>query len=558
MPLTFLKFLADDQKENMSGHDSTQRQKTLEGATAGRFVAAITVAAVLTLGQGCRTSEDDVHRWANTAQGPRKLVAVLTHDKYPIALRIDAAETLVSMKPRGGRRIGIQGTDEQEGLVDALAQMAPAPRNALITQLVPKLQAEMAKPSPAQVVGQPAKADLSVPYKDAAFAILTHDDGALIPDEALKKGVRASLAQWCSTNFADRLDDSTQLYGVEQVLRELKAEGVRSLPDLILPGAPKLDRMSDLTAELGDPETKLRASQKLVDVAKSVNTDAWVASKRPGVEAANKQSKLTPTEDQLKAQLAQYQEEELLRVFGSMKKIGGKPVVDYLIGFVQDKNGLDKRRAAAMAALQGNLDRNNAAQAQVVLGIAGDAATPDSLRDLSLQRVGEFPRAMVVDKLYELFKNDNWKVRWVAASLVLKMSDGSQIPEFMSKLGQAEGLAITEPLSYGGLLADVKGSPSPADLAAKYSASGNSVAARLTALSYYYSSGTPADLAKVQAFEKDNTAAPKCKADAKECEWKCTVQGANGEETKDIKTVGEFVEFCVKPAIEKRAKGGSK
>lgn len=442
--------------------------------------------------------------------------------------------------------------------MDALAQMAPAPRSALIAQLVPKLQAEMAKPPPPQVPGQPAKGDPSVPYKDAAFAILTHDDGGLIPDEALKKSVRVSLAQWCTSNFAERLEDSSQLYGVEQVLRELKAEGVRGLPDLILPGAAKLDRMADLTGELGDSETKLRASQRLVEVAKNVNSDAWVASKRPGVEAANKQSKLTPTEDQLKAQLAQYQEEELLRVFGSMKKIGGKPVVDYLLGFVQDKNALEKRRAAAMAALQGNLDRNNAAQARIALSIAGDPNTPDSLRDLSLQRVGEFPRAMVVEKLYDLFKTENWKVRWVAASLVLKMSDGSQIPEFMTRLGQADGLAITEPLTYGGLLADLKGSPTPAELAARYAGTGNSVPARLTALSYYYSTGTAADLPKVEAFEKDNAATPKCKADAKECEWKCTVQGAGGEETKDIKSVGEFVEFCVKPAMQKRTKGGSK
>jgi hypothetical protein len=540
----------------MSG--STQRQKTLEGATTRRFAVAITVAAVLTLGQGCRTSEDDVHRWANTAQGPRKLVAVLIHDKYPMELRIDAAEALVSMKPRGGRRIGIQGTDEQEGLIDALAQMAPGPRTALISKLVPKLQAEMAQPAPVQVLGQPAKPDLSVPYKDAAFAILTHEDGALIPDESLKKSVRASLAEWCTTNFADRLDDSSQLYGVEQVLRELKAEGARGLPDLILPGAAKLDRLSDLTAELGDPETKLRASQKLVEVAKSVNSDAWVASKRAGVEAANKQSKLVPTEEQLKAQLTQYQEEELLRIFGSMKKIGGKPVVEYLLGFVQNKNALERRRTAAMAALQGNLDRNSAAQAQVALSIAGDPATPDSLRELSLQRVGEFPRAMVVEKLYDLFKNDNWKVRWVAASLVLKMSDTSQVPEFMTKLSQAEGLAITEPLSYGGLLADLKGSPSPAELAVKYSAAGNSVPTRLTALSYYYGAGTSTELPLVEGFEKDTTATPKCKADAKECEWKCTVQGAGGEETKDIKTVGEFVEFCVKPAMQKRSKVASK
>ena len=554
----FRKILAQDQKDNMSGHDSTQRQKTLEGATAGRFVAAITVAALLTLGQGCRTGEDDVHRWANTAQGPRKLVAVLTHDKYPMDLRIEAAETLVSMKPRGGRRIGIQGTDEQQGLVDALAQMPPAPRTALIAKLVPNLQAEMAKPAPVQVVGQPAKTDMSVPYKDAAFAILTHEDGALIPDEALRKSVRASLAQWCTTNFADRLEDSSQLYGVEQVLRELKAEGVRNLPDQILPNANKLDRLAELTAELGDAETKQRAGQKLVDVAKFVNSNAWVAQKRPGVEAANKASKLTPTEDQLKGQLAQYQDEELLRVFSSMKKIGGKAVVEFLLGFVQDKAAVEKRRVAAMAALQGNLDRNSAAQAQIALSLAGDPATPDPLRDLSLARVGEFPRAMVVEKLYELFKNDKWQVRWVAASLVLKMSDTSQVQEFMSKLSSADGLAITEPLSYGGLLADLKGSTPPAELAAKYSATGNSVPARLTALSYYYAAGTPADISKIESFLKDGTAAPKCKADAKDCEWKCTVQGAAGSETKEIKTVGEFVEFCVKPALDKRAKGLSK
>jgi hypothetical protein len=436
--------------------------------------------------------------------------------------------------------------------------MAPAARSVLISKLVPKLLAEMAKAPPVAQPGQAAPPDPSIPYKDAAFAILTHDDGALIPDDALKKSVRASLAQWCTTNFSERMDDSSQLYGVEQMLRALKSEGVRTIPDMMVPGANKLDRMADLVAELGDPETKLRASTKLVAIAKDVSSENWVKQRRAAVEAANKQSKLNPTADQLKLQLAQYQEEELLRVFGSMKKIGGKPVVDYLLAYVQDKNGIEKRRAAAMAALQGNLDRNNTAQAQVVLNIAGDPGTPDSLRDVALQRVGEFPRTMVVEKLYELFKTDNWKVRWVAASLVLKMSDASQIPEFMSKIGQAESLAITEPLTYGGLFADLKGPPSPAELADKYSGPGNSVPARLTALSYYYSSGTPADLPKVEAFDKDSTATPKCKADAKECEWKCTVKGANGDEVKEIKTVGEFVEFCVKPAMQKRAKGGSK
>jgi hypothetical protein len=61
-------------------------------------------------------------------------------------------------------------------------------------------------------------------------------------------------------------------------------------------------------------------------------------------------------------------------------------------------------------------------------------------------------------------------------------------------------------------------------------------------------------LSKVEPYAKDKEATPKCKADAKECEWKCTVHGASGDETKDVKTVGDFVELCVVPAMQKRAK----
>src|SRR5688572_7352832 len=94
---------------------------------------------------GCRTGSDDIERWANTSQGPRKLVAVLTHDKYPMELRLEAALTLVRMKPRGGRRIGIQGTDEQPGLIGALTHMDPASRGAIVAQLVPALTTEIVK-----------------------------------------------------------------------------------------------------------------------------------------------------------------------------------------------------------------------------------------------------------------------------------------------------------------------------------------------------------------------------------------------------------------------------
>jgi HEAT repeat protein len=519
----------------------------------GRFFpACVLLGALAANTTACRTDSDNIKAWASKSQGPRKLVAVLTHDnKYPMDLRVEAALTLVSMKPRGGRRIGIQGNDDQPGLIDALAQMQPAARSAVVARLVPKLQEEMTKPLPSAQAGQ-AVADPTIPYKDAAFALLTHEDGALLTDEGLRKNLKATLASWTATNFADRLDDSSQMFGMEQVLRELKADGVRSLPDLIVPGAQKIDRVSAMISDFGDEATKAKASEKLVNVAKEVNSETWLKQKAPQVEAANKASKLNPKPEQFKAQVAKFQEEELLRVFSSMKKVGGKPVVSFLLAFAQDKSQDEKRRAASLAALQGNLDKSNPAHAAAIMAVAGGSDTPDSVRDVALQRVGELPRPLVIDKLYDLFKDPNWKVRWVAAELVLKMSETPQLPEFFNKLGDADNMAITEPLKYGQLIAYMKGTPKPAEVVEKYSATGNPVQVRLAALGYYYNVGTAADLPKISGYTSDKTATPKCKDDAKDCDWKCDVQTDKGSETKEVKTLGEFVEYCVKPAMEKR------
>jgi hypothetical protein len=502
---------------------------------------------------GCRTTKDDIDRWANTQQGPRKLVAVLTHDKYPLELRTEAAITLVRMKPRGGRRVGIQGSDDQPGLVDALGALPPAERSKIVGRLVPILEQEMLKPPPPPPQpGQPVTPDTSFAYKDAAFALLTHDGGALVTDEELRKRLRKALVAWSMADFATRMDDPSQMFGLEQVLRELKAEGVRQLPDLIQPNARRIDRMSELVAELGDEQTRLAASQKLVDIAKNVASEEWLKQKAPAVEAANKASKLNPNPAQFKAQLDQYQEEELLKVFSSMKKVGKKPIVDYLLAYAQDKNNAPKRRASALAALEANLDRGNPAQAEALLKIASSNEEDDSVRDVALRRVGELPRKMVVEKLYSLFNHENWKVRWVAAELVLKMSDTSQLDEFMRHIGRAEGMAISEPLRYGALIGDMKGATKPEVLVGKYVGTGNPVQVRLTALGYYYDRGTKADLPKVHRFMGHKERVPECKADANDCEWKCTVSKANQEETKDISTVGEFVEYCVVPAMERR------
>src|SRR5260221_1006511 len=154
---------------------------------AGRLVSTTTLVAVLAFGagiSGCRTTTDDVHRWANTAQGPRKLVAVLVHDKYPMDLRVEAAMTLVSMKPRAGRRIGIGN------LIDALNSLPERERAKIVGGMVPRLEAEIRKPA----TGTPeARIDSSIAYKDAAYALLTNDVGPLLSDNALVEGLRWAL-----------------------------------------------------------------------------------------------------------------------------------------------------------------------------------------------------------------------------------------------------------------------------------------------------------------------------------------------------------------------------
>src|SRR6187551_2734758 len=61
-----------------------------------RPVGAVSVALIgFALLSGCRVSSEEIRGWARKASGPRKLVAVVQHEKYGPALRVDAAMTLV-------------------------------------------------------------------------------------------------------------------------------------------------------------------------------------------------------------------------------------------------------------------------------------------------------------------------------------------------------------------------------------------------------------------------------------------------------------------------------
>jgi hypothetical protein len=555
---------------------------------------ALCLAAATAGVTGCRVSDDDVHRWESTARGPEKLTAVLLHDKYELPLRVEAALSLVRMKPRQGRRVGI------EMMIDTLAEVPPETRPMIVASLVPAIIERLKVPLPVAQAGQPSQPDGSFPFKDAAYAMLTFERVPIIADETLRQDLKAALVDWAMADFERRLDNKTQTYGMAQLLKSIGPSAVVGLPKLMTRDTRRLDQMATLVAEIGEPATKEVASQALVEIAKYVSSGKWIEDKKPEVQKANREhleeqlkpywakelsrvlierkgslfeiatymasgewfkAKIEkpemqgPNEKQVEAQVQLYQDEELFRVFGAMKKVGGRPTVDWLLAFAADKNQSEKRRQGALAALEGKLDKTRPDDASKILAMA-TADAPDVVLDQAFRRAGELPRELVIEKLYDLFKTDKWKIRRAAAATVLRMSTAKHIEEFLGKLpkGAAKGFAMPEALSYGALIGELK-EGNPREEVGKFLTAG-SPAARTTALSYWFSYGTAADLPVVQPLSGDRGEVPVCETDP-DCKWSCEVakEGAadpKEREVKDIKTIGEFVRFCVEPAMRDR------
>jgi hypothetical protein len=519
------------------------------GTKQQRLGAALLLLGALgasALASGCRVSDTEIQQWTQKKSGPKKLAAVLTHDKYGTELRVQAALAMATMKPRGGRSVGLLGDDQSQGLLAALASLPSEKRDQVVLGMVPKLAEGILAERPLDGT------DPSVPYKDAAFALLTNAGTDLVTSAEARDALKAALAHWCQASFEARFDDTSQLYGMEQVLRLVRAPGVRNLPALIAPDFKHMANVAKLVHELGDEETQLEASKKLVATAEAVNAPNWRERKAEGVKARNQVSGIKVTEKQLEKQLEAYQEEELLRLFSAMKSIGKAPVAEYLIGYAKKEDNSEKRRAAALAALEGNLDRKNPSHAAFVLDILSNDKAPDSLRDVAARRVGELPREQVAERLYGLFGSERWQVRWTAASLLLKMTDAKELPEFMNRLGKIKHMALSEPLAYGPLLSEVKGEAA-ATLAARYAAPSFDVPVRLSALSYYYRFGDARDATSLAQYAADKEKVPSCPPKAEECEWKCDVATTAGaSESKDVETVGQFVTYCILPALKSR------
>jgi len=526
------------------------------------LAVALALPAVAT---GCRVADTDVHRWETTQRGPFKLVAVVTHDKYSWELRTEAALSLIRMPPRGGVRQGIKFLidkyKDEDGVENdgALVQLNEDSRRQIVDRMVPALVKELSSTPPVRQPDGRIEFDKTIPFKDATFAMLVHEP-TLVSNDDSKKELKAALIKWAQTGFEDRVENGAQQYGMEQMMRYLGSDSVKTLPSIITENTSRIDRIATLVKEIGDANAQLELSKQFVQLADKYNSPQWLAEQTKIVKDHNAKNNVKADDNQVAAQVDKIQERRLTEeVFPAMKKIGGRPVTDWLLKYSADNSKPAERRKLSLAALEGLLDKNNKGDLDKVFAMCRDEQMPDVARSVAFQRIVEFSKEQIVPLLYSLFNSPKWKVRWVAAETILKTMTPKQVPDFMTHLPKtpAMKMGMTEPLSYGADIRDMDknpipaGEPKPRDVVMPFLQS-KDFGAHMTALGYFWG-GAKADVKYVAPFDGEKTEIPKCE-ESDECSWQCDVPKAPGSketEVKQLKTVGEFVKFCLIPSMEK-------
>jgi hypothetical protein len=245
------------------------------------------------------------------------------------------------------------------------------------------------------------------------------------------------------------------------------------------------------------------------------------------------------------AQLQMYQEQELEKVFTNMKRVGGRPAVDYCLNYAHDKSKSEKMRTDALAALENRVDKNVPNDVNSIFDIVKDDTNPDKVRGVAMARLGELPKDMILPKLYTLF-DKKWQVRLDAARMVIRTITTKELPDFLHRLpaNDKTKISLSEPITYGGLIMamDPQGGPKPRAVLTQF-LEDKDLGAKLTAAGSYYGV-KKSEATGLSALEGDKTPVPKC-APEDQCGWSCDVN----KETKTVTNVGEFVKFCIEPSL---------
>ena len=500
----------------------------------------VALVALALLSWGCGPGDADVDRWKQQGDVDR-LAQVLAERSHEVGLRVRAALALITMEPIRGRNIGLHA------MFDTLAELPEEQLRRVLSQLSRELIRGLRQPPPARA------ADPSFRFKDAIYLILTHDElaNALAADG--KQNLEEAAVEWAMADFDRRLENESQEYGLEVLLRLIGPDAAAGLPQLMTSDAKNLIKMAELVAKLGDGPTKEEASKKLVAIAEHISSEQWRKDKEPELAEANHRGGWEPTKEQFNKQMILFQLENLGRAFAAMKRVGGGAATEYCFEVAGNGKRSVKKRQMALAALEGNIKRDSSAHIDKLLAIASNEDTADEALDQAFLRVRELPRDKVSNRLYDLFETERWKVRWAAATTVLQMSQVQHLGEFLDRLGThgTTNFALPEAITYGARIGELRGGDVRSAITGHLEE--GPVQARLSAISYYYAFGTEDDLRHLERFEDDTEAVPSCPHEA-DCRWECQGEAggtAAGGAMVPIRTVGAFVKHCVIPQVKR-------
>lgn len=442
---------------------------------------------------GCKVTSEDVEQWKGTVKGPGKIVAVLVSDNYPMDLRTEAALALVEME-----RSDVNGVAE---LQKALQKLPEDTRDEIVQGMVPELKKQMAGgesagneeegPTPAQVQA-----------KDAAYV--------LIPEAGPKarKELTDAVVSWYSVDFNGR--SLAGNYSAEQVVRALGAPAARQLVEGLNPRMPQvaLVKIAELIGQLGNPETKNKAAERLVAIEKKMEGDEflkWLESKIR--EELKKQEAGKKVDEKRVKAIAILNREKFINegAIPAMKHLADQPVVAKrlleIASLEGDNEMVTERRKRALQALEGNAKES---QLDQFLALALDQNNPVEVRDYAFDRIGDIRSKKALPKLWPLVSADDQRLRWRAGELVLAIGGPDVVQEFFAKLptGEAAKYAPEELEGYATRMSQMN--PPPVEYVRGKLKSGNWWD-RAIALYFLERKGDKADLGRIKKLEGDKT-----------------------------------------------------
>lgn len=476
------------------GSEFFARHAAARAAVLG-FLAATAVAS-----SACKVTEADVEVWKGTVKGPGKIVAVILADKYDDALRTRAALALVEME-----RQDVEGIAE---LQRTLQRLDEGTRQRIIDAMVPQLEQHMKGQGAAQAGapgGTGAPTALQTRSKDAAFLVIA------LASPATRLKLTQSIVGWYAEDFNGR--SLAGNYSAEQVVRALGTPAATVLVDALTSRLPKeaVVKLSELIGQLGDPATKQRAGERLVQIEREIEAPEFIAWLSSVVRDQLKQNAPNaPVDDARVRQIAELNRENYINdgALPAMKQLASIPAVTERLLEIAESPGVDdkmaERRKRALLALEGNVNRSHLPR---LLAIALNTQTPIAVRDNAFQRIGDIKAPEAIPQLWALVSDPGTddtaqRIRWVASSIVLQTGGTAIVTEFLAKLpsGAAVRYAPEELTEYAKILGQL--TPPPTEIMRAQLGSPDWWD-RVIALRYFERKGTAADVAQLERLRAD-------------------------------------------------------